>query len=438
MSVDILALNTHSYFSRDTEAFVPVFNYLRLANVKMIHGQIHNGYYLILKHQPSVVFLDCIFGGRWHAEMAFFAKKMGCKVVSLMGEGANFARFVSNPEEMWGWLAEQVVVWDAYFFWNHSAKQFVINNFPFAEKNIYVTGGTGYDRYRFVHPERAEDIPSKYQATIGVGCWDFSRCGDSVWSAQNRLLFSEILLQIIRQNRHVFFKIKLHPGSEGNIHASGVDTCANEENARILPLHTPIIDCIADSDIWLTFESNTALEAWLMGKQTALLNPTGTDFPFARLCTVNGQPNFADAEQWTNAINSFLETRELPGFRELENERQKCYEQLIGHSDGLNHVRAGNIILDVLQQSKNLVVDIPDLGWRKKAINAFISCNFGKYIQKLPNFHPWLTALKKFYFDYVRDYSEKEFQQNADIRMKQQIEFYAHNSYSLEFLRSIY
>lgn len=437
MKTDILALNTHSYLSRDTEAFLPVFNYLRLHGINIKHGPIYNGYYLILKHRPSVVFLDCIIGGRWHAEMALFAKKMGCKVVSLIGEGASFDWAKQDPKLMWGWLHEQKVIWDAFFFWNQPTKDLFTSYFPSANKKIYTVGATGYDRYKFAHPKQLPRS-GEYSATVGVGCWVFSLPANDSWVNINRQFFSENLQKIVQKNRNILFYIKLHPGANDDLFLSGVEKCRFEKNVVILPAKTPIIDCIASSDIWLTFESNTALEAWLMKKQTALLNPAGIQFPYERLPFSKGQPNFSNADQWTEALQTFLRTRILPGYYELEKIRQHCTTQIIGHADGLNHVRTGNVILDILNAPDKTIIDSPRFSWFKNTINSYLRWNFGKYHKLLPKCFSWTSAFENFYFDHRKNYSEVEFNQNACLRMQEQMMFYKQNNYSLKFLRAVY
>ena len=51
------------------------------------------------------------------------------------------------------------------------------------------------------------------------------------------------------------------------------------------------MESISLSDLWITYESTTALEAWLLGVPTCLLNPSGTDFNFREGYHL-GQENF--------------------------------------------------------------------------------------------------------------------------------------------------
>lgn len=437
MGIDILCLNTHSYLTRNTEAYIPVYNYLTLYNLKIKHGSLFNGYYLILKYRPKVVFFEGIFGGRWHCQVAFFAKRMGCKVVSLLAEGASLEWARNSPEKIWGWLDEKKAFWDAHFFWNQSTIKCFSSFFPEAKSNIYMTGGCGFDRYKFsrLHALSVE----KYAAVVGVGCWIFNQNKQpSDWYRDCRDFFSTTLLEIIRKNKDILFLIKPHPSAEDDLYLAAVENCVNEKNVLLVPANTPIIDCLATSDIWLSFESNTAMEAWLMGKQTALLNPSGINFPYQRQPFWKGQPNYATAEEWNMALSAFKATGQLPGFAEREKERNNLYEEIIGHADGLNHVRTGNVILDILTSPFSVKTELPSLPWFKLAVNSFLRWHFGKFYRFMPQRIPWFAAFKEFYDEHRKDYSEEEFAAHAATRLKEQLAFYQRNSLDLKALRKIY
>ncbi len=101
------------------------------------------------------------------------------------------------------------------------------------------------------------------------------------------------------------FLLKEHPLNVYGGLGSAIENADKFDNVLILKDEEAIFDCISVSDFWLTYESTTAVEAWLMDKKTALLNPSGTDFPRANVYT--GSPNYQNEEQLINAIKSFLE-----------------------------------------------------------------------------------------------------------------------------------
>lgn len=439
MSVDILVLNSHSQLTRNTEATIPVYNYLTLNGLNIRHGCLFNGFFLILKYRPKVVFFEEIFGGRWHCIVAMFAKSMGCKVVSLLAEGASFTWAKASPEKLWGWLHEQQDFWDAYFFWNQATLNLFSAFYPEASGDIPMAGGCGYDRYKFSCPSTLDIDKSKFAVTVGVGCWIFTEENLSLeWYAKNRELFSKTLHEIIKQNKDILFLIKPHPSNDGGLYYSAVENCVHEENVRLLAADTPIINCIASSDIWLSFESNTAMEAWLLEKQTALLNPTGIEFPYERQGFWKGQPNYATAQEWTAALSCFKQTGELPGFDKLEKERNELYRETIGYADGLNHIRTGNRILDILNSKNTKKSSLPPMPWLKLAINSFLRWQFSRFHKYMPKSIPWFLAFEEFYEAHRKNYSEEEFSINAAIRKKEQLHFYQKNNLDRNKLRKIY
>jgi hypothetical protein len=104
-----------------------------------------------------------------------------------------------------------------------------------------------------------------------------------------------------------------------------------------------IADVLSAADFAIAFDSTTALEAWLLGKPTLLINPCGADFLRSKLS--RGSPIVADLAAAEAALASFYAAGELPGFRELEGERQRLIAGTIGWSDGKNHLRARDAVL---------------------------------------------------------------------------------------------
>ena len=128
-----------------------------------------------------------------------------------------------------------------------------------------------------------------YKKIIGIGCWDFGILEETdhryVWSRNqfgdeaikklknDKIDFNLILKKIIINNPSILFLLKKHPGVLNGNTASGIEGLELFENVLIIKDEEPIIDCILISDFWLSYESTTALEAWLLDKQTCLLNP---------------------------------------------------------------------------------------------------------------------------------------------------------------------
>ena len=218
------------------------------------------------------------------------------------------------------------------------------------------------------------------------------------------------------------FLLKEHPGNTRGLFESGIAGAEKFPNVLILKKES-IVDCIAVSDFWITYESTTVIEAWLLGKQTCLLNPTGIDFPRANV--YKGSPNYPDVPTLQAAIDSFYSTHELPGFQAMESERKEVIRETIQWDDGLNHVRAGNEIIRVLKEEekrekKRIPFDLRKIKWKQYLLSRGIPRKTNNFI-----------------YDKLRGFDHEELsQRNAEI-YNQQIAYYKKMGLSKEDLRTI-
>ena len=83
----------------------------------------------------------------------------------------------------------------------------------------------------------------------------------------------------------------------------------------------------------------------MLGTPTALVNPLG-DFKRSRLA--GGSPVYTTSEQLQAAIDAIRDERSIPGFEELADSRRELEAEVIGYSDGANHVRAAKWVQKVL------------------------------------------------------------------------------------------
>jgi hypothetical protein len=167
------------------------------------------------------------------------------------------------------------------------------------------------------------------------------------------------------------------------------------------------------------------MEAWLLGKHTCLLNPSGRDFP--REIINIGSPIVQTSDELNETINCFFELGYIPGFRELSNERKLVIEQTIQWSDGLNHVRAGNEILDLLEQKINYE-NIPESSYLVRA----------RLRQKIK----WILNRVFSYThvaqnSYIVKWNSAELDRFSKKRMMDQKSFYAQNKLSNAELRKV-
>jgi hypothetical protein len=99
----------------------------------------------------------------------------------------------------------------------------------------------------------------------------------------------------------------------------------------------------------MAYDSTTCLEAWLLGKPTLLINPSGEDFD--RADSYRGSPVFTDVAELQAAIDSWYAEGRLPGFEERAGARREVVEQTIQWDDGRNHLRAVHYLEQLLARA---------------------------------------------------------------------------------------
>lgn len=370
--IDILNLEWTSYPSRDRNVATLVCNYLRMMGLSVVESSVFCGFEMIDRYRPHLLFLTNGTGAKVNFDLVKYATLRGIKVVTLVSEGNFKSSMELLPEFIWGWNKDHVLYERVNMQWSERTKDMTVQLYPQIRTQIKVSGAVGFDYYKIVPPPKKDSFLRKhhkeqYDKIVGWGCWDFtvvfpgdirygyflSLYGSDVIARfqKDRDLSNQILLDLVERNTDILFLLKEHPGNTRGFFESGISGAEKYPNVLVLKKES-IVDCISVSDFWLTYESTTVIEAWLLGKQTCLLNPSGIDFPRANV--YKGSPNYPDLPKLQAAIDSFYSTNELPGFQAMEFERKEVIRETIQWDDGLNHVRAGNEIIRVLKEEEKL------------------------------------------------------------------------------------
>lgn len=366
-NIDVLNLEWTSYPSRDRNIASLICNYLRIQGYNVVEESIFNGFHAIDKYKPKLLFITNGIGAKINFQLVKYASLKGIKVVTLTSEG-NFRDDANCISEfLWGWNKEHCLYEDVNMQWSERTRKLTLSKYPELKNKIRISGAVGFDYYKIMPTIEKETFLKKYNKShykkvIGVGCWDFSifnRADRRYESAiktfgsdvivrfrKDRDLFNRIIQNLVKSNDDILFVLKEHPGNTMGHYESAIDGCEKSDNVLILKQES-IVDCIAVSDFWISYESTTNIEAWMLNKQTCLINPTGVDFPRANV--YRGTPNYKTVEEMQNAINTFYTTHLLPYFIELKHDRSMVIQDIIEWEDGLNHVRAGNQIISLLQ-----------------------------------------------------------------------------------------
>jgi len=426
--IDVLNLEWTSYPSRDRNVASMVCNYLRFQGLTVKEKSIFNGYYYIEKYRPKVLFMTNATGAIINFEISKYAALKGIKVVTLVSEGNYKDDADSLDVFLWGNNYDKILYEDVCLQWSDRARKLVLSVYPELIDKEKVCGSCGADMYKIWKGVDKQQFLNKhnkgnYKKVIGIGCWDFGPCYEGgrdynaalgVWGLdvlkrfrKDRDDFNSILKKVVEENKDVLFLVKEHPGNTDGIYMSGADGLDSFDNVLLLKFES-IVDCICVSDFWVTYESTTVFEAWMAGIQTCLINPSGLDFPRANVYL--GSPNYETYEQFQGAIDSFYEKGELLGFNDKEQDRRKLIESTVQWDDGFNHVRAGNEIIRVLNDTtKKKHLGIP-FALRKVAL---------KYA-----FKHFLPFKKTFFFADRKPFNEDELIAYSSEVMNSQKAFY--------------
>lgn len=141
---------------------------------------------------------------------------------------------------------------------------------------------------------------------------------------------------------------------------------------------------------------------------------------------------------WIKAIATYKKTGHLPGFTDFKEQQEELLCDIAGHADGLNHVRTGNIILDVLDEPPVTPVETTFKEHIKLVINSFLHWYFSKYHAYMPKSIPYFKFFEEFYKQYKKVWNQQEREQLSRLRYEEQLVFYRNCNLSLSDLRKIY
>jgi surface carbohydrate biosynthesis protein len=367
MRTDILILELPNS-DRDLNITIPLFLYLKNKGINVVIENLKFSYLNILKYRPKIVLFSSL-----HDSVVIEEKrklhKAGIPIISLTCEGNFTEEFFSGY--FWGYNREEYFYQELLLLWNQKSIDMTLKRHPELSDKIFLGGSIGHDRYfykKFMPKEIFLKTHSleKYKKVIGIaGCGMFKYIGiaDDYFNQVNpdypkdqfdifekdliklRVLYKELILR----NIDVLFILRVHPELVNEIDKTEFSELINlpnvcfSHNNSILP---KIEDSINISDIWIGYESNTTLEAWLIGKPVIYLNPTTSDFK--RENHSNGVLIVNNIEKIQDLLFEFYATGSIQSYELKNNIRNKLINETIGFRDGLNHKRSGDIIFEKL------------------------------------------------------------------------------------------
>jgi hypothetical protein len=394
-SIDILDLEWPKS-DRDLNIVTPILVYLnKKYNIKYKTVSIFNGYYYVLKYRPKLVVVSNFCGSIVNESIVKLLYLSGIKVVSLISEG-NVAEY--NPDRyLWRSLidSERRLYLDKFILWSVRSKNLFLNKYPELESVLAVSGAVGFDRYRILNFKDKHSFLKenglKYKKIIGIAGFGFDIFFADLFKQEmlksydyeQIKMFREDLYKIqniyrmlIENNKDILFILRHHPGTfdfEKN-EFYGLDTYKNVfVSSNFINSNLEISDLINISDLWIGYETTTALESWLLGKKTFLINPTRTDFN--REIIYKGSAiakNYNEAQKF---IDEYYANGTIDSFEELEAWRKKIIKDIIEYDDGKNYQRAADEIVEVLNRKDREIKFRKEIyyGAAKQILKLFLS-----------------------------------------------------------------
>ena len=454
---------------RDVELLMPLIYYAETylnCDVKFVFVW---DIFAIHRERPDIVILPNTVGSQWYFEVSKYAHDQNIPVFALISEG-NFR--TNGTFNYWGYNTSKIYFQEFVCHWSKRTRDFLKNELPQYAKQMVLTGATGFDRYKiYQFPTKEEFLQRKgmagYKKIIGYAGWAFGKMYSDIgrkeiiaghkdkaearlkWMEKQMYEVENILRQLIENNKDILFILKVHP-NETHPHIahenpnemirlrkySNVLYVKNDENIQ---------DLIAISDLWMGFETTTALEAWMLNKETILINP---DPNFARDYVHAGSIIGIDYEGIENYINEYYNTGKIQAFHASEKQaiRKNIIEETIGFDDGFNHLRAAYYLKESLLKSEKMTFN-PKFNMRffLRSLSQKVGSIFynRELFLKLPRFKKtvWIfercklkniDALKKKYYPYLdkfyakhgmnSKYSQSEFWHNYRIMNSKKID----------------
>jgi surface carbohydrate biosynthesis protein len=324
--------------------------------------------FAIYRKKPDLILLPNTVGSYWYFEASKYAYEQGVKVFALISEG-NFR--TDGTFDYWGYNYDKKFYQEYICLWSKRTYDFLSKELPDYKDKMVFTGATGFDRYLLCNFKSKEEFLNKkklhhFKKVIGYAGWAFGKLyydtgrkeiveafGTEAefrmkWMEEQMYLIESILRKSIENNPDILFILVKHPNET---HPHVTKHFMNEmvrlkdyDNVLYITEKENIHDLINISDIWLGFESTTAIEAWLLQKTTILINP---DPDFKRDTLYKGSVIVKSY----HALQEYYTTGKIKAFKVEEKliQRRGIIADTIGFDDGLNHLRTGYYLKKVLE-----------------------------------------------------------------------------------------
>ncbi len=360
---------------RDVEMLLPVIyfaeRYLQCDVEFAFAWEVHKVY----TKKPQVVLLPNTVGNFLYFQISKYAHQQGVKVFSLISEG-NYR--TDGSFNYWGCNRQDGKFYQDYLcLWSQRAHDFLLQEIPQFSHQIVLTGAPGFDRYAIYNFMNKTDYChfkglKPFKKVMGYAAWGFGKLGNELgrkellfffrndesrleWAEQQMYLVEGILKQMIEANPDTLFILKKHP-KQTHEHLTKdsineISRLQDYPNVIYISQNEDIHHIIGACDIWMGFESTTAMETWLMDSQkpTIFLTP---DPNFNRTQIYQGCVSVQNYQELQRYTDEFFQTGTIADFQEESKRanRQRLIRESVGFGDGFNHIRTAYYLKMTLER----------------------------------------------------------------------------------------
>lgn len=326
----------------------------------------------IFIQRPDCLILSNSVGAFLHYDAARIAHRAGIPVFALSSEG-NFP--TDGKFNYWGYNKTGLLYENYYCCWSVRTMTYLRKQLPEYSDRIVLTGAVGFDRYRiYEFASRAEFLkrhkiePLQFSRYIAYAGWGFGNLSHTEgrktllhyfkedsskldWAEDQRITLREILRKSIEAHPETLFILKKHPtetvAGQGDPDHNEMAALKHYPNVLYL-LDENLHDLISVVDLWWVYESTTAIESSMIGRQTLFIVP---DENFPRSGIHRGFPQAKTFEEVDAMSERFFTTGSLPEYHSeaMSARRKNIIIDTIGYIDGYNHIRAAYYLKETLE-----------------------------------------------------------------------------------------
>lgn len=349
---------------RDVEMLLPLIYYAeRFLNCKVEFAfawEVHKVYI----RRPQVVLLPNTVGNFLYFQISKYAFQQGIKVFSLISEG-NYR--TDGSFNYWGCNREDGRFYQDYLcLWSQRAYDFLLEEIPQFKHQIVLTGAPGFDRYAiydFMDKKAYCEFKGlkPFKKVMGYAAWGFGKLSNELgrkellfffrndesrlaWAEKQMYLVEDILKKMIEANPDILFILKKHPKqTHEHLTKDGINEISRLQhypNVIYISQNEDIHHIISACDIWMGFESTTAMETWLMDsdKPTIFITP---DPDFNRTQIYRGCVSVKNYSELQDITDEYYRTGTVAAFQDASKKlnRKRLISESVGFGDGFNHIR---------------------------------------------------------------------------------------------------